>query len=235
MYHPYPYTEGVVYHPPKAVSFGHQSRIRDARIAWPKVPAFLDEFTHYRLMPWTQVTLDLAYHEARLVPGIQELAERNIEHAAHRLGPPTNRAPLFAHWILEPDKVNAAVEFVLTDCYEKLPTDAEPVRLYFAYVFLWREFWGSAAPPSQQDFDRARGISEVSSFGVWLYGRRLFLQPTLYFPVSYESAVLKSFIAKIEESLPFRLRNQYFSRWLRKKDGAFSRGFKLDKGWRKLD
>lgn len=33
--------EWVVYSPPKSVSFGHQSRVRDPRKAWPTVEQFL--------------------------------------------------------------------------------------------------------------------------------------------------------------------------------------------------
>jgi hypothetical protein len=33
--------EWVVYHPPKSVSFGHQSRMRDPRRTWPTVERFM--------------------------------------------------------------------------------------------------------------------------------------------------------------------------------------------------
>ena len=65
--------EWVLYHPPKSVSFGHQSKVRAPRKAWPMVAEFLAscaqlefghlaELTCYKPNKWTKATVAATSH-----------------------------------------------------------------------------------------------------------------------------------------------------------------------------
>jgi hypothetical protein len=65
--------------------------------------------------------------------------------------------------------------------------------------------------------------------------KQLFLQPNFIFPGASDSEPLKDFIDRVEPLLPFRIRNQYFKRWLPAADPSKKQGryLRLDANWRR--
>lgn len=219
--------EWLIYHPPKSVSFGHQSRIRDARKAWPATKAFLDAFTCY----------EIGHHRSLTCLIADELLDPTVlqQHAetARRLFGPETRAPDSRHWDLPKMLLGSAIELALDDDkFPKLPHG--PTSLAFHYRFLWTAFCESS--PGQglpEGFDGSRSC--ISNFGIILGGQRVFLQPTFVFPGSWQSPEVLSFLTKLEERAPFRFRDQYFKRSLPAvKKHPYRRGrmYNLKKGWR---
>lgn len=218
--------ERVLYAPPKSVAFGHQSRVRDPRRAWPMVAGFMDAFALGRLAPG--IGLDCY--------GVDEsnneiVVEERISEARRLFGPEKNPSTAPRHtrtWELQPEQLAVAIGFALDD--DKWPKqELGPVRLHFRYHFLWRDLLDFA---SWQDVTELPLIDAWSSLGVSLGSQRVFLQPRLVFPLDYYSVELASFLMRIEEYIPFRLRDQYFKRWLRSKASTYGRVLKLDKMWR---
>jgi hypothetical protein len=220
--------EVVLYAPPKSLAFGHQARIRDPRIAWPAISKFLDDFALYRLDPY--VRFDCC--------GLGEsmghaVASERIEVARRLFGTEKNSAADPRHtrvWQLQPEQLPDAIAFSLDD--DKWPKQNHgAVSLFFRYQILWREFL-KRPPVSRDDLLRLPLTDDWSFLGVFLGGRRAFLQPHLVFPFHYCSDELAAFLRRIEETLPFQFRDQYFKRWLRSKNGGYGRVLKLDKLWR---
>ena len=101
-----------------------------------------------------------------------------------------------------------------------------PVWLSFVYYFTWKGF--DRAPPPIDRRDR-----NTSFIGGFVGQQRLFLQPSLAFPVPWESTRLRGFIARIEAALPYRFRDQYFKRQVPSRNARTQgRSFKLDRNWR---
>lgn len=214
--------EWVVYHPPKSVAFGHQSKVRDPRKAWPMVAEFLAscaqlefghlaELTCYQPNEWTEATVAVArIREAR------QLFE--LENG------PTEQHP---RWTVTESNLKEAIRFALDDDrFSK--QQMGPSRLHFYYHFLWREFERLPYWPIENEKRDRRSLA-----GVTLGYKGLFIQPTFVFPAPWSSAFLKDFLAGIEPIVPFRLRDQYFKRALPSKSGGHSRFLKLPKDWRK--
>ena len=72
----------------------------------------------------------------------------------------------------------------------------------------------------------------VSTLGVSLMKRRLFLQPGFYWPIAWYEEELESHLREIEPSCPIRFRDQYFYRVPISKSAKANRKLKLQKGWR---
>jgi hypothetical protein len=207
--------ERLVYHPPKSAAFGHQARIRDARVAWKATEAFLNEWTVYQLSP--QIRLD-CYGQQPSTDSTVSLAR--IEEARKQFGEESNPSSDPRHtksWPLESERLAEAIAFALDD--DKWPRQAlGPSNLHFWYSFQWR------ALPSVPE--------QPSHLGIFLGNQRAFLQPTLVFPAAYDAPNLRAFLVKLEGALPFRLRNQYFKRWLASQRSKHGIVRKLDKNWR---
>ena len=125
--------ERVLYGPPKSVSFGHQARVRDPRLAWPMTLRFLDAFTLRRLDP--NVRLDCYGLSASTN---EEVVSERLATARRLFGPEKNPSTVPLHtrsWELRSEQLNTAIEFALDD--DKWPKqDLGPVSLYFCYHFL---------------------------------------------------------------------------------------------------
>src|SRR5690242_13984885 len=121
-------TEWVVYQAPKSVGFGHQSRVRDPRRAWPLVQRFLAELTrstfnhHMELALWNSDGGTWRVEEARRILGPE----------AEDRGPKAVRPT----WPLSEAQLPATIEFALDD--DKFPKQQRgPSWLTFGYEFCW--------------------------------------------------------------------------------------------------
>ena len=217
--------EWVVYEPPKSVSFGHQSRIRDPRLAWPPVDRFMADLTQHTLGSHIELTC----HGPSLRTG-SEVASARLQEARRCFGPEIgDRAIHRTHprWRICESQLTLAIQFALND--DRFPKqEVGPTRFHFAYNFRWREF------------DVCRDVSDdprnsVSLLGVTIGQQRLFLQPNFVYPASYDSEFVKDFIDRTELIVPFRFRDQYFKRWLPPRSPAtkFGRYLRLEPTWRR--
>ena len=125
--------EWVVYEPPKSTGFGHQSKLRNPRKAWPVVAEFLAscaelEFGHraalicYSTNPETECAVSKA----------------RIEEARQLFG--TENGPISQHpsWPVSESKLEPFVQFALdNDRFPKQKTGQS--RMYFFYRFRWAE------------------------------------------------------------------------------------------------
>lgn len=214
--------EWVLYQPPKSVSFGHQSRIRNARHAWAKTEEFLAGLTKHSFGH----RMELTCHgpDTWTDPA---LAMLRIREARALFGQETNPSDAHLRWTISEPQLSSAIQFALDD--DKFPTQQiGPTRLHFYYRFVWSEFERN---PYHAAGDEAR--EQASTLGVFIGRKRLFLQPTLIFPAPWNSHLLRDFLSRIEPMLPFRFRDQYFQRMLPTKRGRkWGRTLKLSKNWR---
>jgi hypothetical protein len=226
----------VYYQPPKSVAYGHASRIRNARVAWPVTIEFFERFTIYQISP----RISLSCQQ----PGKyinEDIAINRIKTARDIFGPETN--PSCTEWQLTNEQLSMAIDFVLDD--DKFPRQKPgSVRLYFSYTFFWRDFLVQPLSPGDKVFIFDRiikdqwnhlGTDPLCSMGIHLGSRRLFIQPAFVFPFPYDSRITIDFLARIEESLPFRFRDQYFKRMIRSNKGTYGKMRKLPKGWRQVN
>ncbi len=223
--------EWLIYHPPKSVSFGHQSRPRNARKAWSLTKSFLEEFTHYELGHHRDLTC-LALGESD-EPIDQTIMQNRIQVARSLFGPETGDPRYHPSWNLPETLVESAIEFALDDDkFPKMPHG--PTRLHFHYRFLWSEYWQASSGLGTLDgFDGSRNC--FSNLGVTIGGQRIFLQPMFVFPGSWQSPEIRFFLEKIELKAPFRFRDQYFKRSLppaKKRKYGRGRVYNLSKEWR---
>ncbi|WP_194476350.1 hypothetical protein [Bradyrhizobium sp. CCBAU 53338] len=217
------HSEWVVYRAPKSVSFGHQSRLRDPRRAWPSVQRFLAELTRSTFGHYIQLTC----HE----PGLLNLAgaTSRVEEARGIFGAEAQQnGPYRTHpsWSLSEAQVPAAIDFALDD--DKFPKqELGPCWFTFGYQFCWPEF--DDALPAQTE---TRPI--MSRLGLILGQQRLFLQPLFVYPGPWDAERVRDFIDRTEAIIPFRFRDQYFKRWLPpEKRGSQGRLLRLEPTWRR--
>ncbi len=216
--------EWVLYRAPKSVAFGHQSKPRDARRAWPMIQRFLAELTQFSMAPGIQLSCESPNVGRADLPNVLRADE-----ARQLFGPEIDYPDVFPHWKIEPSQLESALQFVLDD--DKFPKQKEgPSRLYFCYWFTWVEF-----RERLQDGEGHDPRRQMSSLGIHIGGRGIFLQPHFTFPAPWTSDDLKEFIARIEPLVPFRFRDQYFQRMLPiKGEGKrWGRTLKLDRDWRR--
>jgi len=220
--------EWVVYHPPKSVAFGHQSRPRDPRLALPIAEKFLNEWAQYLLGDRIELTCHELADRTSSPVGLARLAE-----ARQRFGPelPTSpRYPTFPRWELDKTQLQSAIQFALDD--DKFPKQKDgPTTLRLAYYFTWKlSDWIREFPPAGD------GRDSTSHVGLTIGGQRLFVQPFIVFPLPWDSPMLHAMLARLEPTIPFRFRDQYFARWLRPRSpSSYGRHLKLKPGWKRLD
>lgn len=217
--------EWVVYHPPKSVSFGHQSRIRDPRRAWPVAQRFLTELTQFVLDERIELTCDSGPHAS------EEAAAARIQEAKHRFGPEVEQTGPYRfapRWNVQQADLPSAIEFALDD--DKFPKhEAGPSLLRFHYRFCWNEFGQEQGIANENEPRRI-----LSRLGVTIGQQRLLLQPHFVYPVAWTSESLKDFIDRSELIAPFRFRDQYFQRWLPpQRPGSHGRTLRLEHSWRR--
>jgi hypothetical protein len=215
--------EWVLYHPPKSVSFGHQSRIRDPRRAWPTVQQFLATLT--------RSTFGHSRHLTCRDPALLNVADATsrIDEARAIFGPEAEqRGPYRVHptWSLSEAQIAAAIEFALDD--DKFPKQEwGPSSFTFSYDFCWLEF--DDALPAQAETRRI-----MSTLLVTIGQQRVFLQPLFVYPGAWDNERVRNFIDRTEAIVPFRLRDQYFKRWLPpEKRGSQGRRLRLESTWRR--
>ena len=148
-----------------------------------------------------------------------------IEEARQRFGPDLDGSEDYPRWTIDPSDLGAAIAFALDD--DKYPRQTYgPTALDFWYRFRWKEF-----EPIYRTLP-ANANDRFCSLGMYFGGQRLFLQPSLVVPASWDSQVAREFIARIEPELPFRLRDQYFRRMFLTRGNHGSS--KLSKTWRTI-
>lgn len=211
--------EWVIYSPPKSVAFGHQARVRDARRAWMLTYDFLKQQTNFALGHHVGLT---CYSPTQHTDA--SVAFARIAQARALLGPEMSDEASSPHWDIQSHQLIDAINFSLDD--EKFPKQAwGPTMLSFSYLFTWKNFDLPRSPNEPRDVR--------SKLGVIVGGRSVFLQPRFVFPSTWNSEILRAFLTYIEPTLPFRIRDQYFQRWLSpSRKGSFGRTRKLDKSWR---
>jgi hypothetical protein len=213
--------EWLVYNPPKSVSFGHTSTPRDPRKAWPIVEKFLGSLANVELGH----SVELTCHEGGKWTDIA-IAERRIEEAKSLFGAASNPQDAYPRWSISSEQVSSAVRFALDD--DRYPKqEIGPVSFHCYYRFLWPEFEQRPYWASKND-TRPRS----SSLGITVGGRRLFLQPTLVFPAPWSSDYLREYLVRVEQTIPFRFRDQYFKRWIPAKKSGYGRFLNLPASWR---
>jgi hypothetical protein len=213
--------EWVVYHPPKSVSFGHQSTPRNPRLAWPKVDHFLGGLTDVEFGHFSELTL---YGPGNRMD--DTIARSRLEEARVQLGPEIESPGGPARWRINESQIRSAVDFALAD--DKFPKQQlGPTGLHFYYRFLWTEF--EQLPYWAGDGDAK---NRKSHLGVTVGSGRLFLQPTFIFPAPWNSTLLRDFITQVEKIVPVRFRDQYFKRCVPTKKSELGRLLKLPKNWR---
>jgi hypothetical protein len=218
-------TEWVVYGPPKSVSFGHQSRIRDPRRAWPLTEQFIAALTRSTFGHRMTLTC-LAEPQTN-----GDVAAARFQEARRRFGPETEQHghhKTHPNWILTESQLPLVIEYALDD--DKFPKqESGPSFLSFSYQFCWIEFDRGGAATGKTDSRRV-----LSTLGVIMGGQRLFLQPHFIYPAAWNSESLKHFIDRSELIAPFRFRDQYFKRWLPPaKPTSFGRVLRLEAAWRR--
>ncbi|HEY2178132.1 MAG TPA: hypothetical protein VGH15_06070, partial [Caulobacteraceae bacterium] len=126
-------------------------------------------------------------------------------------------------------KLDAAIEFALDDDeFETPPLD--PSRLLIAVRFTWLHFEHLSSSNPSEDLRNEESIIIIS-----LGGGKLFIQPVLIFPAPWKSKDLRDFLRQVEPALPFRLRDNYFQRWLPSSTGKsrLGRFLNLPPDWRR--
>jgi hypothetical protein len=172
--------EWVIYHPPKSVSFGHQSRTRDPRRAWPIVEQFMAASTQFTL--GNHIELICLWPET-LVDS--EAAMARIQEARQLFGAEVNSPGTHPRWIINESQIASAIQFAL-DNYNFPREQFGPARFYFSYQFLWNEFeWHSR----KTTVSHAR--KRTSTLGVMIDNERLFLQPNFVFPAPWNSMLVR--------------------------------------------
>src|SRR3569832_693034 len=75
-------------------------------------------------------------------------------------------------------------------------------------------FAGTSSIRPKEAGQEIESRNRLSHIGVFDGQRQLFLQPHLVYPAPWTSEPLKDFVDRTAPLLPFRLRDQYFKRWL---------------------
>ena len=219
--------EWVVYDPPKSVAFGHLSRTRDPRRAWPLVQRFLTDLTEYTLGHHAELMCVLPGEGADA-----NVARERIEEARRSFGPELSSEKGFQtnlRWKIGESGLASALQLAFDD--DRFPPQQHgPTRLSFGYEFTWNEFNRRGKVRGETDVRRS-----VSTLGLIAGQRRLFLQPKFVYQAPSNSESPKDFIDRTESMVPFRFRNQYFKRWLspRSRKTNFGRYLHLDANWRR--
>ena len=219
--------EWVVYWLTKA-AIRHSTKIKNQRKAWAGVQHFLDTHTSYTLNHTVAPYLRILVADKS---GDKEtyLERRNQASRLFGFGKEVkNPYQHFIEWNLGSSQIQCAVDFTLADD-EYPPQENGPTQLYFSCNFEWKNF------PIEVESDEFR-YSDMA-WGFYLgrdeLRKSVFITCNMTFPAPWNSPDLKRFIQTIEPDLPFRLREQYFKRWLApKKRGSIGRLLKLGKGWR---
>jgi hypothetical protein len=203
--------EFVLYEPAKSVDFCQQTREKNPRKAWPRIEAFLDRWTVWKLREPIHFNCD---------PGIGSAHIYNAYrgHANEQLG--TTGEGL---WQLP--RAEFARVLALAFDEDKWPrqTGGGPAHLSFTFEFEW----AAAPPPASSPLRR------TSSLHMVIGGKRIFVYPTLVFPWPVESGIAQKQLRDMDADLPIELRDDHFRRMLPTRTGNVGyRVLRLPPGWR---
>ncbi len=201
--------EYVSYEPPKSACFGHQTRIKNARSAWPLVESFLEKRTTSTLNEHISLRCVLPFS------GPVDVFNAYRSHANNVLGTCDEGT-----WHFTPAQLKEALNLSFEEDLWPRQSAGGPACLSFSYTFAWK------APFEPL----ASGLPITSRLNVLIEAQRIFLQPHFIFPWSWSSSELREFLCCIQGDLPLDLREQYFKRLVSTKSGG-SRALKLPKGW----
>ncbi|VXB90892.1 hypothetical protein ENHYD8BJ_90451 [Enhydrobacter sp. 8BJ] len=184
------YKPSVIYSPKKAVGFGQNARLKDLKLAWQQTQDFLQEFTLFQ--PMRDIKLMVCDGDS-----IQE-AEKLFGEISVK-----------GYWKLTLNQLPLASEFAL----RKHPNSSryEPaVELFIFYRFIWKDFAAENVKlPDDPEMDY-EWRSYSSNMGLYLSQHRLFIQPTLMFPCSWQDERFVKIINKIKDKVPFELKRKNF-------------------------
>ena len=218
---------GIIYHPPKKVSFAHGPRARSARKAWLAVQTFLNEHTSSTVL--TSLHMSMRGANEWTDADVAEAARSHVEQA---FGPPSESeaSSLFANWDLPLESLDKALEVALSqDQWPK--QQLGPLHMSLSYSFNWRNL------PGYDPADRSTPFAKLArnSLGIGILGRRLYIQPRFVFNASEENKTFVARLLEFEAALPFKANELYYRRLDPTKDGKGAKRTKLPAGWRSLD
>jgi hypothetical protein len=206
--------ERVKYVPPKSMGFGHNARARTARQAWQKTLDFLDRHTLREMR--REITFGFP---STAVDGPGEY----LGHVREKLGPQTGQPPYHV-WSLTSAEFELCLRLALD--VDRWPRDAE-FRFSFCYDFVWRQEGVQRIPRE----GAMNGVPKYSWMIVTIGSRKVFLQPSFYFPHAHDSDEIHTLLQAIGSDLPFRFSPHHFQRVYAAKRGNGYVGRKLPKDW----
>ena len=194
--------EAVHYQLPKSVSF-HQATKGKPRQAEKAIRAMLAALADdVQLHPAMELRIDPPAEWTDAAVAHACLAEARAQFGAD--GDPHEAA---GTWTLDPDQLDAAIEFALSD--ERWPKQAlGPIALHFSWHFNWRDF-PKTFPEPLASWQRGT-CSLMLSF----HGRGLRVAPSFVFPVAYEDPAFQQFVDRLGALAPFTINPRHFRRML---------------------
>lgn len=208
----------IAYHPPKSVSHGHGPRVRNSRKAWQAIQEFLVEHTiaelrsPLKLMSWGASQ----WTDAAVVEAVRA-------EATEVFGAPTRISGESCNWELPIENIAKALEFAFAD--ETRPKQAiGPVSLHIWYSLSWKNMPNPKEP--SEHFGRGNLL------GISVGCRRVFIQPMFLFGASDQDSNFLARLKRLESSMPFAPKDDYYYRLEPKKSGAGEKMVKLHRGWK---
>ena len=219
----------VVYSPDKGSSFGQAPRGRGVRRVFDDVARFIATCTVAQ--PPSRISLT-AYRATQWDDDTS--AKRCIELAQARFGMPDEQESVggqrwpsgepikggHLRWKGAQSNLAEMLDFLASG--EPWPKQTlGPVELSFVHQFEWSD----SVLVQQQSPEAHPGMIPTSDLIITL-SRRSFIQPSLWLPYAPDDDGLRSFLARIDPLLPFKLNSRHFRVAIPKTDGS---GFRFAK------
>jgi hypothetical protein len=202
--------EWVRYDPPIG-----QTKAHKPRIAWPLVQDFLAA----QQAPAFESPLAIgcwAPPDGKWADSVASARLRQAKELFGACGRNTTATIDFRH-------LDAAIAFALDD--DLYPREQRSIEVSFRYRFAWPDFPPRLAQPKEWRSPR-------SEFYVTIGRGRIGLSPDLIFPAPWTSAAVRDYVSRLETSLPAKILDQHFLRWLPAREGKDPRWVKLPRDWR---
>lgn len=192
----------VGYHVKKSSAFGQKARLKDLNQAWQQTQDFLTEFTYFQPMWDIKLTV---------------IGENNLQETENLFGKPIEDND----WNLSLNQLPLASEFTLR---KRLNSDRYSpfVKLHIFCRFLWKDFAVKNVELPNDPYLDIEWRTHSSNMGLYLSQHRLFIQPTLFFPCSWQDERFVTIMNKIKDKVPFELKQKNFG------------GTKMPKNWYEL-
>jgi hypothetical protein len=156
-----------------------------------------------------------------------DAAQATVDEAVKTFGSPTRSSAMSYDWDLPTSRLPEALEFALAD--DRRPKLAlGPTLLYVAYTFVWRDL------PFGPTLANARHDLQKCLLGVFVGGKRVFLQPAFQFTPSVDDKTFIEKLSALESDMPFTPRDDFYYAIEPKKSGKGFKMRKLHKGWKNL-